>query len=517
MKNKKEHLMSEQFASVIGSKQPEAANIVIFGATGDLTKRKLLPALAHMHRWNLLGPYSRIIGAVRGNFSQSKWKNYVHEALLRFFPDAVLNPRSWMRIKDKLDVVVGDLGEPELYQQLAKSMHEVDGKKNALFYLAIPPSWYETVARNLRESGLADESEGFRRIVIEKPFGMDLASAEALNQSLQAHFDESQIYRIDHYLGKEAVQNLMVFRFGNSVLEPLWNRNYIDHVQISVNESLGIEYRAGYYEKAGALRDMIQSHLIQVMSIVAMEPPLSLAADDVRNEKVKVMRAIRRMHPEDVHSHAVRAQYGAGTVQGEAVPAYREEQGVADDSATETFAAVKLYIDNWRWQGVPFLLRTGKRLPQRVSEICIRFKSPPQTLFDLDGATVQNNELVFRLQPDEGMMLTMTAKQPGLSMDLRGIQLDAPYAMAGSSMPEAYETLLHDVLIGEAGLFTRADGVEECWRVVEPIMEAWEKEKSINTYPAGSFDVPGMDALMDGCEGCWRDLSDIEHAYSRLS
>jgi len=250
---------------------------------------------------------------------------------------------------------------------------------------------------------------------------------------------------------------------------------------------------------------------------VAMESPLSLAADDIRNEKVKVMRAIRRMNPEDVASHAVRAQYGAGTAHADSVPAYREEEGVADDSVTETFAAVKLYIDNWRWQGVPFLLRTGKRLPQRVSEICIRFKSPPQTLFELDDASVKNNELVFRVQPDEGMMLTMTAKQPGLSMDLRGIQLDAPYAMAGSSMPDAYETLLHDVLLGEAGLFTRADGVEECWRVVEPVMEAWAKEKSIKTYPAGSFDVPGMDALMDDCEGNWRDLSDIENAYSRLS
>ncbi len=509
--------MREQFASVIGSKQPEPANIVIFGATGDLTKRKLLPALAHMHRWNLLGPHSRIIGAVREDFSPSKWKNYVHEALLQFFPEAILNPPSWVRIKNKLDVVVGNLDEPVLYQQLAGVMREVDGRKNALFYLAIPPSWYETVASNLREAGLADESGGFRRIVIEKPFGMNLASAEALNQSLQAHFDESQIYRIDHYLGKEAVQNLMVFRFGNSVLEPLWNRNYIDHVQISVAESMGIEYRAGYYEKAGALRDMIQSHLIQVMSIVAMEPPLSMDADDVRNEKVKVMRAVRSMSPEDVAEYSVRAQYGAGAVDGEQVPAYREEQGVADDSATETFAAVKLYIDNWRWQGVPFLLRTGKRLPHRVSEICIRFKAPPQTLFDLDETTVLNNELIFRLQPDAGMLLTMTAKQPGLSLDLRGIQLDAPYAMAGSSMPQAYETLLYDVLIGEAGLFTRADGVEECWRIVEPIMEAWAKEESINTYPAGCFDVPGMDALLENCEGEWRNLSDIEHAYSRLS
>jgi len=499
-------MAEDKFASLIGSERPEATNIVIFGASGDLTKRKLLPALAHMHRWNLLGPHSRIIGSVREKWTKSHWENYVHDQLLQYFPEAVMNPPSWRRIAEKLDLVNGDLSDPEMYKNLAKTLHEYDGKTNALFYLAIPPSWYECVCKNLKDAGLADESDGFRRIVVEKPFGMDLASAKDLNAKLQRNFDESQIYRIDHYLGKEAVQNLMVFRFANSVLEPLWNRNYIDHVQISVSESLGIGYRAGYYENSGAFRDMIQSHLMQVMALVAMEPPVSLDANDVRDEKMKVLRSMREIKPKDVNDIAVRAQYAEGNVEGERLLAYRDEKNVADDSCTETFAAVKFYVDNWRWQGVPFVLRTGKRLPDRVSEICIRFKEPPQQLFHLDEDHVPNNELVFRLQPDEGMQLTMTAKQPGLSTELRGVKLDASYGMVGSGMPEAYETLLHDVMLGEAGLFSRADEVEESWAIVAPIMDAWAKETNIATYSAGTLDIPGMDALLDECEGGWRDL-----------
>jgi len=505
------YVSSDKFASIIGSEQAEPANIVIFGASGDLSKRKLLPALAHMHRWNLLGPHSRIIGAVREPWTKPHWVSYVHAQLLHYFPDAMLNPRSWQRIAEKLDLVNGDLTDPELYRRLAETLHGEDGKKNAIFYLAIPPSWYECVAKNLSEAGLSEESEGFRRIVVEKPFGMDLESAQALNQCMQLYFKESQIYRIDHYLGKESVQNLMVFRFANSVLEPLWNRNYIDHVQISVSESLGIGYRAGYYENSGALRDMIQSHLLQVMTLVAMEPPLSLDADDVRNEKMKVLRAVRRIDPKEVDQFAVRAQYAAGKANGVDLPAYRDEKGVATDSVTETFAAVKFHVDNWRWKEVPFLLRTGKALPERVSEICIRFKAPPQTLFDLHEGNVRNNELIFRLQPDEGMLLTMTAKQPGLSTDLRGVELDASYGMEGSGLPDAYETLFHDVLLGEAGLFSRADEVEESWKIVEPIMQAWAAKRDIPTYQAGTLDVPGMDTLMDGCEGGWRKLDARDH------
>jgi len=501
----------DKFASLVGSLRPEATNIVIFGANGDLTKRKLLPALAHMHRWNLLGHDCRIIGVVRQKWTHAHWVHYVHDELMHYFPEAVLNPPSWRVIAEKLNLVSGDLADPQTYRDIAQALHAHDGKKNALFYLAIPPSWYETVAEGLHAAGLASEEDGFRRLVIEKPFGMDLPSAKRLNRNIQSYFDETQIYRIDHYLGKEAVQNLMVFRFGNSVLEPLWNRTYIDHVQITVAESLGIGYRAGYYENSGALRDMIQSHLMQVMTLVAMEPPVSLDADDVRDEKMKVLRSIRSFTPESVRTQTVRAQYGAGQVDEEALSAYREEAGVGDDSTTETFAAVKFYIDNWRWQGVPFVLRTGKRLPQRVSEICIRFREPPQKLFDLHEGNVRNNELIFRLQPDEGMQLTMTAKQPGLSMDLRGVKLDATYGMDGVGMPEAYETLLHDVMLGEAGLFSRADEVEESWAIVAPILEAWAEQTDIATYTAGSQDVPGMDELLDDCTGGWRDLSKVTH------
>lgn len=486
----------------------EPANIVIFGASGDLTKRKLLPALAQMQRSNLLGPYSRIIASVPEPWSQSQWVDYVHAQLLQYFPDTILNPQAWQRIAAKLDIVNGDLADPAMYQALAKSLKTEKGKKNALFYFAVSPAWYECIARNLKEAGLSDESEGFRRIVVEKPFGTDLSSAQQLNRDLQHHFDESQIYRIDHYLGKESVQNLMVFRFANSILEPLWNRNHIDHVQISVSESLGIGYRAGYYDQAGALKDMIQSHLLQVMALVAMEAPVSLEADDVRDEKLKVLRAVREIELDEVERIAVRAQYAAGTSGDEHLPDYKQETGVADDSCTETFAAIKLFIDNWRWQDVPFLLRTGKALPSRVSEICIRFKAPPQTLFELDESNVRNNELIFRLQPDEGMLLSMTAKRPGLSTALRGLNLDARYGMKGLTIPKAYETLLHDVLLGEAGLFSRADEVEESWRIVEPIMQVWKEQTAIPTYEAGTSDIPGMDALIDECEGSWRNISD---------
>jgi len=480
----------------------EPTNIVIFGATGDLTKRKLIPALIQMIDAGLVHPDCRIIGVVN-NRSEEEWVELVCAGLKEFSPEVTMNADQWQRFSAMLKMVSGDLADDATYAGVAAALETLDGRKNALFYCAIPPEWYGRTANGLHDAGLVDQTEGFRRIVIEKPFGMDLASAKALNLELQQFFDESQIYRIDHYLGKESVQNLLVYRFSNSILEPLWNRNYIDHIQISAAETLGVEYRAEYYEQSGALRDMIQSHLMQVMTLVAMEPPVEFTDAAVRDEKMKVLRAVRRFRPEDAACHATAAQYASGTIDGEPVPAYVAEPGVSPDSATETFAAVRFHIDNWRWQGVPFILWTGKRMQKRVSEIVIRFRKIPFNLFDTYAKPPVPNALVFRLHPDEGIFLRMNAKMPGLTTDTQRMVMRAPYANDGMDVAEAYETLLHDVLLGDATLFSRADEVEESWKIVAPLQEAWKERVSIDRYRAGSWNVPDMDELLEGCVGGW--------------
>jgi glucose-6-phosphate 1-dehydrogenase len=486
--------------------RPEPATVVIFGATGDLTKRKLIPALARMHRAGLLNPESQIVGVAR-NIAPGAWRELTEQSLAEFAPEVKLTETEWGNLSRRLHMVPGDLKDAATYERLATLLNEPGRHPSALFYLAIPPDWYQATVEGLGNAGLASQERGFRRIVIEKPFGMSYASARRLNQEMQEVFAEDQIYRIDHYLGKESVQNLLVFRFGNSILEPLWNRNYVDHVQISVTETLGIEYRAGYYERAGALRDMIQSHMMQVMTLVAMEPPAEFTADRVRDEKMKVLRAVRRIVPENVDGIARRAQYGAGTIDGVDVPAYCTEEGVAADSATETFAAVRFYIDNWRWQGVPFILWSGKRLQKKASEIVIRFRQPPHNLFDPGGAPPVADALVFRLQPDEGMFLRMNAKRPGLTTAMKRLVLRAPYASPAESLCEAYETLLHDVLIGDATLFSRADEIEEQWEIVEPILDAWQDRLSIARYRAGTWDLSDIDSLFAGCVGGWHKPS----------
>mgnify|MGYP000200243192 CR=1 FL=1 len=480
----------------------EPTNIVIFGAGGDLTKRKLIPALIKMLRCGLLHPDSKVIGVFK-NRTQEEWLDSLYQGLKDYAPDLKVDDEKWQHFASMLKMVNGDLQEEQTYKDLADALEQLGDHINALFYCAVPPRWYTTIAAGLHKMGLADETAGFRRVVIEKPFGMDLQSAQQLNKDLQEVLDESQIYRIDHYLGKESVQNLLVYRFANSILEPLWNRNFIDHIQISAAESIGIEYRANYYEKSGALRDMIQSHLMQVMTLVAMEPPVEFTADAVRDEKIKVLRAVRVLDDDDIEANTVAAQYVAGTVNDEAVKAYVTEDDVSPDSVTETFTGVRFHIDNWRWQGVPFVLWTGKRLPKRVSEIVIRFRNPPFNLFDTHATPPRANSLVFRVHPDEGISLRMNAKMPGLTTDTQRMVMRAPYSENGDDVSDAYEVLLHDVLGGDATLFSRADEVEESWSIIEPILNAWKDRISVGRYRSGSWDVPGMDSLFEGCVGGW--------------
>ncbi|MDH5423976.1 MAG: glucose-6-phosphate dehydrogenase [Gammaproteobacteria bacterium] len=484
----------------------EPTNIVILGAGGDLTKRKLIPALVKMLRCGLLHPDSKIIGVLKGR-TKEQWLQSLHQGMQEYAAEIIMTDQQWQKFAAMFSMVGGDLQEEQTYTELAASLQSLHKLKNALFYCAVPPRWYTTIAAGLHKVGLADESEGFRRVVIEKPFGMDLQSARQLNKDLQALLDESQIYRIDHYLGKESVQNLLVYRFTNSILEPLWNRNFIDHVQISAAESIGIEYRANYYEKSGALRDMIQSHLMQVMTLVAMEPPVEFTADAVRDEKIKVLRAVRAIEPEDIKHQAVAAQYGSGKAGDDDLKAYVAEEDVSAESVTETFAAVRFHIDNWRWQGVPFILWTGKRLPKRVSEIVIRFRKPPFNLFDTHANPPAANSLVFRVHPDEGITLRMNAKMPGLTTDTQRMIMRAPYAENGADVSDAYEVLLHDVLSGDATLFSRADEVEESWSIIEPILNDWKERISVNRYRAGSWDVAGMEELFEQCVGGWHKPS----------
>jgi len=480
----------------------DPTNIVIFGAAGDLTKRKLMPALVRMIKSGLVHTDSRILGMVN-NRTEEVWFNLIRESLSKFSPEVGMDDDKWAVFSSRMKMVPGDLGNEDTYTRLAEALESLGGRKNAMFYCAVPPEWYGKVAKGLESSGLVSENEGYRRLVIEKPFGMDLESARALNNELQSVFDEKQIYRIDHYLGKESVQNLLVYRFANSIMEPLWNRNYIDHIQISVSETLGIEYRAKYYEHSGALRDMIQSHLMQVMTLVAMEPPVEFTADAVRDEKMKVLRAVRRFDPEQVKKQTVAAQYASGVIDGEEVSAYVAEEGVSPDSATETFAAVRFYIDSWRWQGVPFILWTGKRLPKKVSEVMIRFRKPPFNLFDSHASIPAANALVFRLQPEGGVVLRLNAKKTGLTTDNEEMVMRAPYADDATEVADAYEVLMHDVLTGDGTLFSRSDEVEESWDIVEPILEAWKDRFSIERYRAGTWDIAAMDELSEDCACGW--------------
>ncbi len=484
----------------------ERFTLVIFGASGDLTKRKLIPAVWSLYQGRTLPEPFSVLALARGELSNDAFRMKMRTAVADFARVQPPTESVWESFAACLSYCPGDPKDPALYARLARAL---EGHPNRLFYCATPPSLYPQIVTNLGESGLARSRDGFTRIVIEKPFGRDLESAQKLNALIAGVFLEHQIYRIDHYLGKETVQNILVFRFANGIFEPLWNRQHVDHVQITVGESIGVESRGAYYEEAGALRDMVQNHMLQLLCLIAMEPPVTFDADPVRDEKNKVMRALKPIDGGAVDEFAVRGQYGPGYVGGERVPGYREERNVRPDSAGETYAALKLFVDNWRWAGVPFYLRTGKRLPKRVSEIAIQFRRTPHLIFRRDPAGADPNVLVLRIQPDEGLSLTVEAKAPGPDLRLKPVTMDFRYgAVFGGETPEAYERLLLDAIHGDATLYARGDWVEHAWAVLEPILHAWSAgdPPKFPNYEAGTWGPPEADAFIERDGRRWRRL-----------
>lgn len=494
---------------------PDPAAFVLFGATGDLAHRKVIPALYQLWRTNLLPHEFAIVAIGRRPYHTDDYLTEVRDSLEKYGRMKPIDEDAWRSLAERITYERGDFSEPGLFDRLAKHLDALDKERgtrgNRLYYLATQPSAFADIIHELGRVGLDHERHdgGWRRVVIEKPFGRDGDSAKRLNREVQKVFRESQVYRIDHYLGKETVRNLLVFRFGNSLFEPLWNRRYVDHVQITVAESIGVEDRGAFYEETGASRDFLQNHLLQLLALVAMEPPATFEADALRDEKVKVLRAISELRPEQVRSDVVRGQYASGWVQGEAVRGYRQEPKVDPESETETYVAARLMIDDWRWSGVPMYLRAGKRMPKRATEIAIQFRPVPHRLFRDSSADPEPNLLAIRIQPDEGIMLRFGAKIPGLGVDVRNVTMDFTYGSAFTvDSPDAYETLILDALLGDASLFTRSDEVEEAWSIVDPILDAWADDEAPTypNYPAGTWGPDAGEDLL-GREGRrWRRI-----------
>ena len=492
--------------------KPDPCVVVIFGASGDLTRRKLLPALWNLYMEHRLPQQFSIVGMARTPKTHDSFRLEAREAAAKYSRFKSFDATQWDRFAEGIFYTRGQYDDPQSYRDLGTVLgtqcRERRACGNHLYYLSTPPSGYEEIVRQLGAAGLAAEIDGgvWSRIIVEKPFGRDLESARHLNATLKDVFRERQIYRIDHYLGKETVQNLMAFRFANGIFEPVWNHHYVDHVQISVAEELGVEGRGAYYEEAGAMRDMVQNHLMQVMCLIAMEPPARLDARQARNERSKVLEAVRPIAPEDVPAWTACGQYSAGVIGGRPVPGYLEEQGVSPESRTETYAAIKLVLDNWRWAGTPFYLRSGKRMPQRVTEVSIHFRRPPHRLFrDFGDDAPERNVLTIRIQPNEGIRLHFGVKVPGAGMNIRPVTMHFDYAEEfHREPPEAYERLLLDCMIGDITLFSRDDWMELSWELIDPILRAWSDGPGpLPQYPAGSWGPKEADDLLTRDGRAW--------------
>jgi glucose-6-phosphate 1-dehydrogenase len=488
--------------------------MVIFGASGDLTRRKLIPALYNLGKNQLLSREFAVVGVAHDAMSTEEFRGKLKQDLHQF-ADVSLDPDMETWFEDRMYYLTGDFGDPNLYQQLKDLLQKIDTDhgthQSYFYYLAVAPDFFGPVVEKLSAIGLmSEENHHWRRVIIEKPFGHDLESAKALNKQLLKVVDESQIYRIDHYLGKETVQNIMAFRFANGIFEPIWNRRYIDHVQISVAETVGVEKRGGYYDHAGALRDMVPNHIMQLVSLTAMEPPISFQADAVRDEQAKILHAIQPLTSEEVLSRTVRGQYGEGELVGQHVPGYRSESAVPPDSRTETYVAMKLQIDNWRWAGVPFYIRTGKRMSARNTHIVIQFRQAPFVLFrETSVETLMPNQLVLHIQPEEGISLRFAAKRPGPVMRLGTVDMDFEYSdYFGKQISTGYERLLHDCMVGDATLFQRADMVEAGWSVISPMLDVWKAlpPRSFPNYAAGTWGPKEADALLEHDGRHWRNF-----------